>query len=196
MLRRFTTVDVENEEDDTTHRDYVQHLYCILNQIPGSGSDFNSMYEFVTTSPFLMKLKLWKMLINYYANKNDQMRFQTCYFSSMKFLFERLNSQEYQLQSQLQRQKTLLSTFNHIGDFSKRFYQVLSQSWQSAIKQPTSDQLKTLVSIFRLLYPLVFYETMAEKDSSLKSFFKKSCKIIHYFARYFLNYCLINDYMY
>lgn len=176
MLRRFTTVDVENEEDDTTHRDYVQHLYCILNQIPGSGSDFNSMYEFVTTSPFLMKLKLWKMLINYYANKNDQMRFQTCYFSSMKFLFERLNSQEYQLQSQLQRQKTLLSTFNHIGNFSKRFYQVLSQSWQSAIKQPTSDQLKTLVSIFRLLYPLVFYETMAEKDSSLKSFFKKAVK--------------------
>ncbi|CDO92186.1 unnamed protein product [Kluyveromyces dobzhanskii CBS 2104] len=176
MLRRFTIVDIENEEEDTTHKDYIEHLYCILNEIPCHGSDFESMQDFVNTSPFLMKLKLWKMLINYFAGRKDQIRFQNCFFSSIKFLFARLSSEEYQVQSQLQRQQTLLSTITHIGEFSKRFYQVLCDSWNMSLMNPDMNQLQTLIAIFRLLYCLVFYETLTEKDSSLKSFFKKAVK--------------------
>lgn len=176
MLRRFTIVDIENEDEDNTHKDYIEHLYCILNQIPCEGTDFQSLLSFVNTSPFLMKLKLWKLLLNYFASRKDQLRFQNCFFSSIKFLLARLSSEEYQIQSQLQRQQTLLSTLTHIGEFSKRFFQVLCDNWDMSLKNPSRDQLQVLVSIFRLLYPLVFYETLTEKNASLKSFFKKAVK--------------------
>lgn len=57
MLRRFTIVEVENEED-LSHTDHIDHLYSILNNLGGEGADYESMLNFVNSSPFLMKLKL------------------------------------------------------------------------------------------------------------------------------------------
>lgn len=175
MLRRFTIIETDDGKDSSNF-DHVENLYCILNNFEASGSDYSAMLDFVDSSPFIMKLKLWRMVMNQYASMKDHIKFQICYFNVLKFLHQRLESNDYREQSQLQRQQTLLSIFRHIGEFSNQFFSLISEDWVVAETANTSEDAKILVSIFTSLYPLVFYESLVERDNNLKSFFKKAVK--------------------
>ena len=136
-----------------------------------------SMEKFLRSSPFLLKVKLWRLLISFYSHR-DTKKARSIYFKIMEILYQRLCSQEYAAQSQLQRQQSLLLTVNCIGNFTKGFIDMLLNSSNDDINDTTTDseQLHILLKVLQLLYPIVFYESMCQRDHNLKSFFRKAVK--------------------
>ncbi|AET39925.1 Hir3p Ecym_5148 [Eremothecium cymbalariae DBVPG len=180
MVRKFTVVEFSDvEREEVTNQDQIEALTRVL---VGS-SQFNtpediSMAEFVRQSPFLLRIKLWKIVLDYFVSIKDQKKFQLCYFKALDGLYERLCSKEYSDQSQLQRQQTLLSTLSIIKSFTSLFIEIISEdsSWLILPMDEASEHFELLAKVFILLYPLIYFETLSKKSNTCHSFFKKAAK--------------------
>lgn len=182
MVRKFTILDL-SEADESSTLEHMETLRRVLTDESSPGDNVldeeeRSMVEFISQSPFLLKLKLWKILLVFYASVEDQWKFQNCYFKVLSLLYERLCSGDYFEQSQLQRQQTLLTTLSSIGMFTSEFLKFLSEKslWKLPDTEASHTHLTLITKILFLFYPILFYESMCQKDSSLKSFFKKAVK--------------------
>lgn len=181
MIMKFTTMENKDENFDNgtiSSQEQVDSLAWVLNDKSPRTHEEKSIFDFIQQSPILIKLKLWKIVLDYYFSKKKQNDFKMCYFKVVSLLYDRLCSQDYKDQSQLQRQQTLLTTISCIGSFTSNYMLLLSNNnlWSNIDFESSVDELLVLLDILRLTYPLVFYETMTQKNTSLKSFFQKALK--------------------
>ncbi|SCU83530.1 LAMI_0C03576g1_1 [Lachancea mirantina] len=185
MIRRITTIDKNvSEEDEKSSESQMELLRSILidekTTKAGATQDELSLMQFIRNSPFLIKVKLWKLLFSFYARK-DTPRVGKIYQKIMTILYEKLCSEDYKAQSQLQRQQTLLTTISFLGLFTHDFLQIALSTPPEKLYLPEEnisfislrDVLKVTVI---LLYPILFHETLSQKNPSLSSFFQKAVK--------------------
>ncbi|AGO10374.1 AaceriABL081Wp [[Ashbya] aceris (nom. inval.)] len=180
MMRKFTMVNqLDVDRNDSSNEDQIEALSRVLvgSSLLDTPED-RSMSEFVNQAPFLLKIKLWRIVLHHYLAVKDQSNFQICYFKVLHVLYERLCSKEYSDQSQLQRQQTLLSTLSLMRSFTSLFIELLSgaNEWVIHDTSQACEYFKLLTDVFILLYPLTYFETLSQKSSTTVSFFKKAAK--------------------
>ncbi|CAR23025.1 Hir3p [Lachancea thermotolerans CBS 6340] len=184
IIQKLTSIDVDvpQEDNDVATKQQMELIRKALvsdeYMNPETSSEEElSMESFLRNSPFLLKVKLWRLLVSFYSQR-DKAIAQAVYFKILRILYERLCSDEYGAQSQLQRQQTLLLTISCIGSFTRGFVEMVQgiHSNSSKDNNATKTNLHTLFKILRILYPIVFFESLCQKDSNLKSFFRKAVK--------------------
>ncbi|CUS24935.1 LAQU0S22e00474g1_1 [Lachancea quebecensis] len=184
IIRKLTSIDVDvpQEDNDLATKQQMELIRKALvsdeYMDPQKSSEEElSMESFLRNSPFLLKVKLWRLLVSFYSRR-DQAIAQEIYFKILDILYTRLCSNEYGAQSQLQRQQTLLLTISCIGNFTRGFVELVQEARNncSEEKNTITTNLHTSLKILRLLYPIVFFESLCQKDANLKSFFRKAVK--------------------
>lgn len=198
MIRKVTTIDMnEGQKEDTTSEQQIEILREALTgeatEISHLNDEEKSMVDFILNSPFLLKIKLWKILMSYYS-ENDPTKLQMVYFKILKVLYDKICSEDYAAQSQLQRQQTLLATINSIGSFTDEFLKVFGDksNWKYIDHSMLSLNIDLLLHVIYLLYPITFYESMCQRDHFLKSFFRKAVKSSAKLKKIFIDLLSVN----
>ncbi|AMD20967.1 HEL314Cp [Eremothecium sinecaudum] len=182
MVCKFTmmpTSDTENE-DESNHDQLEALSRVLLVSTELDAPEEIEMAEFVKQSPFLLKLKLWRIVLDHYLTMKDHKNFQLCYFKVLGGLYDRLCSKEYSNQSQLQRQQTLLSTLSLVKSFTSLFIELISdhnKEWEIIVDDDIADRFELLTRVFIVIYPLIYFETLSNnRNRKFQSFFKKAAK--------------------
>ncbi|SCU78876.1 LADA_0A08262g1_1 [Lachancea dasiensis] len=183
IIRKITSIEnnaSEEHNDIATEQQIDSIRRALISDEPLVTSSLNedlSMEEFLRNSPFLLKVKLWRLLLSYYSRKNKKLA-ASLSLRIFEILYERLCSESYKAQSHLQRQQTLLLTISCMGSFSREFLEMVANDVDSQVIEPTEAKagLKVFLLGLNLLYPIVFYESICQRDTSLKSFFNKAVR--------------------
>ncbi|SCU80649.1 LANO_0B00782g1_1 [Lachancea nothofagi CBS 11611] len=183
IIRKITSIDINTPENnnDVATEQQMESIRKVLISDESLSSDSSgeklSMENFLRNSPFLLKVKLWRLLVSYYGHRDKGMAV-SIFFKILDILYSRLCSQDYRAQSHLQRQQTLLLTISCMGSFMREFLDLIVENPNHELmdKGTATSNMRILLRCLNLLYPIVFFESMCQKDPTMKSFFNKAVK--------------------
>lgn len=143
------------------------------------------MVEFISESPFQLKVKLWGVLFSYYYNLNDVNTGLKVYFNYLHLLNNKISAGSYISESEDVRKRTLLLILSTVGHTTLKILKLLRDSgWQEPKVRLEHKKIKEVYELFLILYAILYYETIAKTDDSLISFSRKATK----------SYALVKDY--
>ncbi|SCU91845.1 LAFA_0F06194g1_1 [Lachancea sp. 'fantastica'] len=182
IVRKITSIDISASSQDNNAAT-EQQMELIKNALVSEDNmsaeivEEDPMEAFLRNSPFLLKVKLWRLLISYYSRRDMNLAV-SIFFKILNILYGKVCCPNYRAQSHLQRQQTLLLTISCVGAFTREVLDLSSESLKTKRLHETEIKPGLLIILkwLRLIYPIVFYESLCQKDAALKSFFHKAVK--------------------
>ncbi|SCU91675.1 LAME_0E13410g1_1 [Lachancea meyersii CBS 8951] len=182
IVRKITSIDINapsHNNDAATEQQMQLIKYALVfeEKMRMEPSEEDSMEAFLKDSPFLLKVKLWRLLISYYSRRDMKLAV-SIFFRILNILHSKICCANYKAQSHLQRQQTLLLTISCMGGFTRDLLDLIFEHLRVELVEQVDIKpgLLILLKWLNLLYPIVFFESLCQNDSTMKSFFSKAKK--------------------
>lgn len=177
MIKSITVVDLE---DGNQEREHLKTLESVLshdldNSIVLKKVD-KDMLEFISSSSYSLKIKLWDVLFTFYLKEGSFEEIVGTYLHIIDLLFKNIFSDKFADRKKEDRASSLLTTLSFIGNFTERMAEKLNEkNWLIETIETKTKVMEILLKIFFLFYPILYFETNAENADS-SSFFKRVTK--------------------
>ncbi|CEP65042.1 Hir3p LALA0_S18e00408g [Lachancea lanzarotensis] len=182
IVRKITSIDISassqnNNAATEQQMELIKNALVFEDSMSAEPLEGDSMEVFLRNSPFLLKVKLWRLLISYYSRRDMNLAV-SIFFRILNILYGKVCSPNYRAQSHLQRQQTLLLTISCVGGFTREILDLSSEELEAKVIHETELKSGLLIILkwVKLIYPIIFYESLCQKDFTLKSFFSKAVK--------------------
>lgn len=176
-IKSFTIVDLDNINQESENiKNLEQILLHDLDTTIECGYLDADMVNFISNAPFSLKFKLWNVLFTYYFKREDILSLKRTYLNLSSLLLSRLTSKEYHSGDDEFRANMLLSTLSILGNIAERLARFMEIShWKFDRFSVSVSEIDTLLKIFFLFYPILFFETNCSLIES-SSFFTRVTK--------------------
>lgn len=181
IIRKISVVDANEEahenEEMAQHIDVLQSvlLQSLYPKMECSPED-EEMFTFISNSPFMLKVKLWEVLLSFYVTKNDMNNILKNYFYVLTLFTQVISSEKYTDLPEKARQQMLLIILSSVGNFTAKLIGSLSAANWHISEVITAEDLHTLTKTFFLFFPILSFESIMRTDPSKKPFFKKAVR--------------------
>lgn len=162
---------------DSGNTESISVLESML--MDGELSERQSLKDFLETSSIDLKLNLWSILFDHYERDNELIKLQSGYESYVRFLFDYIQSQQYQDLPIKNRQLTLLTICNSFSESTSKFLESLEavKLCLPLNKEAHVGTFLILLRFFELFYLFSLHEEAAiltPRKNSVLSVSKRS----------------------
>ncbi|QLG75089.1 hypothetical protein HG535_0H04160 [Zygotorulaspora mrakii] len=181
IIKKISIVDASEEPRE--NKEIAQNVEILQNVLLRTiypetkcSLDDQDMFTFICNSPFILKVKLWEVLLSFYVSKNDMRNILRSYFNVLTLFTQVIASSDYLSLSDKGRQQMQLTILSSVGYFTSKVIASLAGKNWKITENVTFEDLKVLTKTFFLFFPVLDFESLMRNDPSKKPFFKRAVK--------------------